>query len=129
MWCRVENTGLGGEHCRDEQEEGGQSVHVVGVCEGMRTLSFIRKLAEVLPIFAGWFALGKDANEGDAANHSVRVCGVRSVHAISCTFSRSDHALSNYQMAPSSRHGIASSRHAHTIQVSVELILDSSPLP
>jgi hypothetical protein len=42
--CRLGSTGLGCEHCGDEQEEGGQGVHGIGVYEDMRTLSFIRKL-------------------------------------------------------------------------------------
>jgi hypothetical protein len=43
----MESTGLSGEHCGDEQEEGGQGVHVVGVYEDMRTLSFIWELVEM----------------------------------------------------------------------------------
>jgi hypothetical protein len=47
----MENTCLGGEHSRDEQEEGGQGVHVVRVSEDMtRRLgsTFIRKFSETL---------------------------------------------------------------------------------
>ena len=64
MWYRIDSTSRGGEYCRDEQEEGGQGVHVVRVVfEDMRTLSFIRKLSETLAETLQWVLFFQDAKK------------------------------------------------------------------
>lgn len=36
--CRIEVTNLGGEDCRDEEEERGEGIHIVGMSEDSRKL-------------------------------------------------------------------------------------------
>jgi hypothetical protein len=66
----MENTSLGSEHCRDEQEERGQGVHVVGVSEDitMRLDStFIRKFSATLAETFQRVLLLRRCQKGDTA--------------------------------------------------------------
>jgi hypothetical protein len=45
MWYRIESTSLGSEHCGDEQEEGGQGVHVVEDMTRPLNSTFIRNFS------------------------------------------------------------------------------------